>query len=147
MGRHIRKGIPYGGTVNDSRMVKHDDTTVGAKLDEIDSNLTALETKVDNLEVATHIDTSNVLQNATSVLNSVSTYTATEDCFVCGELGTHNGLGVFISINNVQIMRAIATDANITVCPFAIPLKAGQTFKLDSKDSGQGSVYTVYKAF
>ena len=42
MGRHIRKGVPYGGTVNDSRMVKHNDTTVGAKLDEIDSNLIEL---------------------------------------------------------------------------------------------------------
>lgn len=33
MGRHIKNGVPYGGTVNNSTMVKHGDSTVANEID------------------------------------------------------------------------------------------------------------------
>lgn len=37
MGRHIRNGIPYGGTVNVSSMIKHRESTVAKVLDDLNT--------------------------------------------------------------------------------------------------------------
>lgn len=39
MGRHIKNGISYGGTVNDANMVKYKNGTVASELDELNTNI------------------------------------------------------------------------------------------------------------
>lgn len=40
MGRHIKNGISYGGTVNDANMVKYKNGTVAQKLDDMSEIIT-----------------------------------------------------------------------------------------------------------
>lgn len=50
MGRHIRKGVDYGGTVNQASMIMHGDKSVATELNEIKSNLSNFDWSQTSME-------------------------------------------------------------------------------------------------
>ena len=92
------------------------------------TNITNVTNKVNNLSIP-FINTSNALYTQSQANFS---YTATEDCVIAGSIEAGGSSSVVAYVNNVRVGAGYnGAGKDITVSLF-IPLKKGQTFKLES---------------
>ena len=148
MGKLIIDGIEVGGSSSASS-VKYNNTNstlvstnvqgaiteLNESLSELNKNLqsnttniTNVTNKVNNLSIP-FMNTSNVLYTQSQANFS---YTATEDCVIAGSIEAGGSSAVVAYVNNVRVGAGYSgAGKDITVSLF-IPLKKGQTFKLES---------------
>lgn len=99
----------------------------------------------------TFIDVGNVLKGTTTIsAGATVTYTATRDCFVNVAAYAHgSGQNTKIYINNVCIFSPYTnngSDAGLVIVDKTVPLKTGQTIKIENGTYTTSS-YAIFAAF
>ena len=121
-------------------------TNVQSALDEINSDVETVSTRVQTLEglpISAFPDTNNVIQ-ATTDISTTATYTATVDCIVAYDFFIPGNSSAGIQTNNVGLVSIYsATQLMEVVGTLFVP--AGKTITLTGGSiQGSSSNYTVY---